>query len=174
MSTWKINFPETSCCIFIIFILFNSYSRFQGIYSTPKIKKVRADWNFVWFFRFCIRSDNLGAFWVHFDGFANMTKIRVFSFETFLELGWHLQSTRSRRLVNGFWCLLMQNEAESLFVFFPLFPTHFCWVENNEHFQWNKKLRFVLVLEFNVVVGMGLKMTKILHLHNFCWLKTKV
>ena len=28
-------------------------------------------------------SDNLGAFRVHFDGFANMTKIRVFSFETF-------------------------------------------------------------------------------------------
>ena len=60
MSTWKINFPETSCCIFYIFVLFNSYSRFQGIYSTPKIKKVRADWNFVWFVRFCTR------FWVHF------------------------------------------------------------------------------------------------------------
>ena len=104
----------------------------------------------------------------------HMTKTRVFSFGTFLELEWHLQSTRSRRLVNGFWWFLMQNKAESLFVFFPLFPTHFCWVENNENFQWNKKLRFVLVLEFNVVVGMGLKMTKILHLHHFCWLKTKV
>ena len=51
---------------------------------------------------FCIRFDNSGAFRVHFDGFANMNKICVFCFETFLELGWHLQSTRSRRLVNGF------------------------------------------------------------------------
>ena len=31
-----------------------------------------------------------------------MTKTRVFSFRTFLELAWHLQSTRSRRLVNEF------------------------------------------------------------------------
>ena len=32
----------------------------------------------------------------------HMSKIRDFSFGTFLELAWHLQSTRSRRLVNGF------------------------------------------------------------------------
>ena len=63
-----------------------------------------------------------------------MTKTWVFSFLIFLELAWHLQSTRSRRLVNGFRWFLMQNEAESLLVLFPLFPAHFCWAENNKNF----------------------------------------
>ena len=63
-----------------------------------------------------------------------MTKTRVFSFGTFWELALHLHPTRSRRLVNGFRYFLVQNEAESLLVLFPLFPAHFCWAENNKHF----------------------------------------
>ena len=125
------------CAIFSIFILFNSYSRFQGIYPTPKIKKVRADRNFVWFFRFCSRSGNLGAVWMRFDGFAN-------SFETFLELWWHFLSTRSRRLVSGFWWFLVQHKVESLLILFLLFLTQFRWVETSENFQWSKKLCFSL------------------------------
>ena len=73
-----------------------------------------------------------------------MSKTRVFGFGTFLELAWHLQSTRSRRLVNGFWWFLVQNEAESLLVLFLLFPAHFCWVENNKHFQRSQKWCFFL------------------------------
>ena len=85
-----------------------------------------------------------------------MTKIRVFSFGSFLELAWHLQTTRSRRLVNGFWWFLVQNEIESLFVLFLLFPAQLRWVESNENFQWSKKLCFFLdktpKLEANVLV----------------------
>ena len=85
-----------------------------------------------------------------------MLKIRVFSFGTFLELAWHLQSTRSRRLVNGFRWFLVQNKAESLLVLFLLFPAQFRWVESNENFQWSKKLCFFLdqtpKMEANVLV----------------------
>ena len=73
-----------------------------------------------------------------------MAQTRVFSFGCFLELGWHLQSTRSRRLLNGFWWFLVQNKVQSLLVLFLLFPVHFCWVENNENFQWSKKCCFFL------------------------------
>ena len=69
----------------------------------------------------------------------------VFSFGTFLELAQHLQSTRSRRLVNGFWWFWVQNKVESLLVLFLLFPTHFCWVENNKNFLWSKKCCVFLV-----------------------------
>ena len=69
-----------------------------------------------------------------------MTKTRVLGFGTFSELVWHLQSTRSRRLLNEFWCFGVQNEVESLLVLFLLFPTHFYWVENNKNFQGSKKL----------------------------------
>ena len=65
--------------------------------------------------------------------------IGILGFGTFLELARHLQSTRSRRLLNGSWWFLVQNEAESLIVLFPLFPTHFCWVENNENVQGSQK-----------------------------------
>ena len=85
-----------------------------------------------------------------------MTKLRVFGFGTFLELRCHLQSTRSRRLVNEFWWFLVQNKIESLLVLFLLFPVHFRWVEINENVQWNKKLRVFLVqtpkMEANVQV----------------------
>ena len=69
-----------------------------------------------------------------------MYTIRVFGFGTFLELAWYLQTTRSRRLVNGSWWFLVQNEVESLLGFFLLFPKQFCWVESNENFQGSKKL----------------------------------
>ena len=86
-----------------------------------------------------------------------MTKIWVFSFGSFLELAWHLQTTRSRRLVNRSWWFLVQNEVESLLVLFLLFPTQFCWVESNENFQWSKKLCFFLdqtpKMEANVLVN---------------------
>ena len=86
-----------------------------------------------------------------------MYRIRVFCFGTFLELAWHLQTTRSRRLVNGFWWFLMQNEVESLLVLFLLFPAQFRWVERNENFQWSKKLCFFLdqtpKMEANVLVA---------------------
>ena len=87
---------------------------------------------------------------------SSMYRIRVFGFEYFLELVWHLQTTRSRRLVNGSWCFLVQNEVESLFVLFLLFPAQFRWVESNENFQWSKKLCFFLdqtpKMEANVLV----------------------
>ena len=63
-----------------------------------------------------------------------MSKTRVFGFGTFLELAWHLQSTRSRRLLNWFWWFLVQNKVESLLVLFLLFPAHVCWGESNENF----------------------------------------
>ena len=48
-----------------------------------------------------------------------MTEIRVFSFGTFLELAWYLQSTRSRRLLNGFWCFWCKTKLRvCLFRFF--------------------------------------------------------
>ena len=88
--------------------------------------------------------------------YTRMYRIRVFCFGTFLELAWHLQTTRSRRLVNGSWWFLVQNEVESLRVLFLLFRPQFCWVENNENFQWSKKLCFFLdqtsKMEANVLV----------------------
>ena len=74
-----------------------------------------------------------------------MSKTWVFSFGTFLELAWHLQSTRSRRLLNRIGWFLVQNEAESLLVLFLLLPAHFCWVERNGNCQGSKKLCFFLV-----------------------------
>ena len=40
---------------------------------------------------------------------SSMYRIRVFGFEYFLELVWHLQTTRSRRLINGSWWFLVHN-----------------------------------------------------------------
>ena len=74
-----------------------------------------------------------------------MNKTWVFGFGTFLELAWHLQSTRSRRLINSFGWFLVLNKAESLLVLFLLLPTHFCWVENSGNCQGSKKLCFFLV-----------------------------
>ena len=73
-----------------------------------------------------------------------MSKTWVFSFGTFLGQARHLHSTRSRRLLNGFWWFLAQNEAESLFVLFLLLLAHFCWGESNENCQWSQKLWFFL------------------------------
>ena len=78
-------------------------------------------------------------YWQH------MHYLCVFVFETFLKSPMQLQSTRSRRLLNGFWSFLVQNKVESLLVLFSLFPAHFCWCESNVNFQWNKKLCFFLV-----------------------------
>ena len=73
----------------------------------------------------------------------HMAKIRVFSFGTFLEPAWHLQSTRSRRLLNGFWCFLVQNEEEILLVLFLSSTVYFCWVGNDENFARSKKTPFL-------------------------------
>ena len=40
---------------------------------------------------------------------SSMYRIRVFGFEHLLELVWHLQTTRSRRLINGSWWFLVHN-----------------------------------------------------------------
>ncbi len=77
--------------------------------------------------------------------------IGILGFGTFLELARHLQSTRSRRLVNGFWWFLVQNKVESLLVSFLLFPAHFCLAENNKNVQWSKKCWFSLAQLPNVL-----------------------
>ena len=81
-----------------------------------------------------------------------MYYVCVFSFGTFLELTWHLQSTRSRGLLNEFWCCLVQNKVESLLVLFLLFPAHFYCVENNKHFNRSLKLRFPPLISVEVSV----------------------
>ena len=71
--------------------------------------------------------------------------LRVFVFEMFLKSSMQLQSTRSRRLLNGFWSFLMQKKVESLLALFLLFPVHFCWCESNENIKWSKMLCVFLV-----------------------------
>ena len=66
-----------------------------------------------------------------------------FCFWNFFETTLQLQTTRSRRLFNGFWCFLMQNEEEILLVLFLFSTVHFCWVENDENFECSKKTVFV-------------------------------
>ena len=68
-----------------------------------------------------------------------------------------LQTTRSPRLLNGFWCFFMQNEEEVLLVSFLFSTAHFCWVENDENFDSSKKVRFVQVFFTNVVVSAELE-----------------
>ena len=60
----------------------------------------------------------------------------------FLKSSTQLQTTRSPRLLNGFWWFFVQNKVESLLVLFLLFPAHFYCVENNKTFDWSLKLCF--------------------------------
>ena len=80
-----------------------------------------------------------------------------FSFWDFFKPPTQLQTTRSPRLLNGFWCFLVQNEEEVLLVSFLFSTDHFCWVENNENFDSSKKVRFVQVFFTNVVVSAELE-----------------
>ena len=66
----------------------------------------------------------------------------VFVFEIFLIPPMQLQTTCSPRLLNGFWCFLVQNEEEILFVLLLFFPVHFCWVEKHENFERSKNFGF--------------------------------
>ena len=66
----------------------------------------------------------------------------VFVFETVLQPPTQLQTTRSPRLLNGFWCFLVQNKEEVLPVSFLFSTDHFCWLENNKNFESSKKVRF--------------------------------
>ena len=43
--------------------------------------------------------------------------------DIFFELAMHVQTTRSPRLLNGFWCFLVQNKGEVQLVLFLSFPT---------------------------------------------------
>ena len=63
-------------------------------------------------------------------------------FSTFLKLPCKLQSTRSPRLSNGFWCFLVQNEAGTLLVSFLCSVSYFCLVQNNENFKRRLELCF--------------------------------
>ena len=81
----------------------------------------------------------------------------VLVFGTFLKPPTQLQTTRSPRLLNGFWCFLVQNEEEVLLVSFLFSTAHFCWVENDENFDSSKKVRFVQVFFTNVVVSAELE-----------------
>ena len=71
-----------------------------------------------------------------------MHDLRVFVFDTFLKSPMQLQTTRSPRLLNGFWCFLVQNEEEILLVLFLFSTVHFRWVENDENFERSKTLFF--------------------------------
>jgi len=73
-----------------------------------------------------------------------MRDLRVFVFEAFLKSSMQLQTTRSPRLLNGFGCFWMQNEEEVLLVLFLFSTVYFCWVENDENFDWSKKSPFCL------------------------------
>ena len=64
----------------------------------------------------------------------------MYVFDTFLKPPMQLQTSRSPRLLNGFWCILVQNEEENLLVLFLYSTVRFCWVENDENFERRKKL----------------------------------
>ena len=68
--------------------------------------------------------------------------LRVFVFGAFLKPPLQLQTTRSPRLLNGFWRFFMQSEEEVLLVSFLFSTVHFCWVENEENFERSKKTVF--------------------------------
>ena len=83
----------------------------------------------------------------------------IFVLEMFLNSYMQLQTTRSPRLLNGFWSFLLQKKVESLLVLFLLFPVHFCWVESTKNFQWSKRLCFfraqIPKVEANLLVDAG-------------------
>ena len=64
----------------------------------------------------------------------------------FLKPPMQLQTTRSPRLLNGFWYFFVQNKEEIFLVLFLFSTVHFCWVENDENFERSKKLFFAQVL----------------------------
>ena len=102
---------------------------------------------------------------VCFDSISNLNEyippcrrvVCVLVFGTFLKPSTQLQTTRSLRLLNGFWCFLVQNEEEVLLASFLFSTAHFCWIENNENFDSSKKVRFVQVFFTNVVVSAELE-----------------
>ena len=71
-----------------------------------------------------------------------MHDVRVFVFGTFLKPHRQLQTTGSPRLLNRFWCFLMQNEEEVLLVLFLFSTVYFYRVEKDENFGWTKKTVF--------------------------------
>ena len=81
-----------------------------------------------------------------------MRDVCIFVFEMFLKSTMQLQTTRSRRLLNGFWWFLLQNKVEILLVLFLPFPTHFYCVRNTKNFDWSLKLCFVPLISVKVPV----------------------
>ena len=61
----------------------------------------------------------------------------VLVFDAFLKPPTQLQTTRSPRLLNGFWYFLVQNEEETSLVLFLISRVYFCWVETDEIFERN-------------------------------------
>ena len=80
-----------------------------------------------------------------------------FRFWSFLETLTQLQTTRSPRLLNGFWCFLVQNEEEILLVLFLFSTVYFCWVENDENPDWSKKVGFIQVFFTKVMLSAELE-----------------
>ena len=56
-------------------------------------------------------------------------------FSTFLKLTCKLQSTRSPKLSDGFWCFLVQNEAGVLLISLLCSVSYFCLVEKRQKLQ---------------------------------------
>ena len=80
-----------------------------------------------------------------------MHDLRVFVFGAFFKPPLQLQTTRSPRLLNGFWCFLVQNEEEVLLVLFLFSTLHFYWVGNDENFVCSKKTWFLSSCFSNVL-----------------------